>query len=880
MSLKFLHKPFPIATALCVGAAAYLAGPARNSMSASAAIAMFLHLSLGLLLTIPVALRLFRAMRSQIARRQNAWRLALLALFAAAASGISLICMAAIGRSTAHAGAVTTLHSAAGALTVIACALGWALNRPRTSATPPGDAPRSALPMLPALLLLGTQGALFGAAALPIYEPESYYRDLTATNSGQAQNRLFPAGIRFAGGEEAGMSGPLPASAECGAAGCHPHEFHEWRESVHRHAAEDPFYSATARQVAVRSGLEAVRWCSGCHAPGEAVAAGSGKTKPPAGNAEGVGCYACHGMASVPGRTGNGRYVLAAPQDYPFAGDTGLRGQLHDFLLRLRPGPHQRLLSPPELQRSSEACSACHRQSLTIAQNRYQVVKGPDEYGEWMRGPVAGRSARASRREPASDRQCQDCHAPPIGGRASHRMAGASTTLSAFYQDVETLQAQRKLIARTVSIDLLVLRKEGGPNRGETWIAPIDAPQSPYRLVPGETWTLEAVLHNRAAGHAFPAGYPDLSQAWLELTVSDGEGRKLLQNGVDERQRLQRDGADAEPPSDAHQYSALTLDRSGEPIMTHNVTEQVTTAYHRAIPPGGSDIARYRFTLPKPSGKTPTLRITCRLRYRSLRPDFVRWALGSKEMTGSAPITAAETRIDIPLETSGSRPPLPKQEAERVALRFSRYGDALLAPLDKPDIGRAIRAFTTASVLAPGLADPLLGLGAAFLREPDLRLAGSYFEQALKHPGGHDAGLAYLGVVYNRQGQPARAVAALESLAPRYPQDPELMLDLGLAQFRAGKYEDAVRSFNQSLAADPESYAAHFGLKRCYEVLRRNSEARREDSIVRYLGEDRLHPALTERLLQRRPELTMLTQALPVHVLKPPAPPPGGANSR
>ena len=252
-----------------------------------------------------------------------------------------------------------------------------------------------------------------------------------------------------------------------------------------------------------------------------------------------------------------------------------------------------------------------------------------------------------------------------------------------------------------------------------------------------------------------------------------------------------------------------------------------------------------------------------------MRPDYSRWALsGTAAQKFEPPITdLAEAAVVLPLQQhieahAGSDRGVKRSIAER----FEAYGTGLLAPQDKPDIGGAVAAFGIASRLTPERPEPWLGLGRAYLREPDLRLAAGNFERALRSAPGSAAAIAELSVVYNKQGQPERAIQALTPLIARFPQDAALRYDLGLGLFRAGRYPEAADSFRRSLAIDPDRYAAHFQLKRCYEVLQRVPEARTEDSITRYTAEDRAAARLVPPYLAKHP--AGAAQPFPVHELR------------
>jgi Flp pilus assembly protein TadD len=912
-----LLSPLSCGVALVAATAAYLAGPARDQMDAASAVAVLLHIVVGCVLIAPIVLSLRRAIQRSTGSMNGAL-LSSISLFAClcVATGLYLTVRAAAGHSTARDTGSGILHILGGVLSVAFALLycrytiltRWgagphaadesgitgrnAAGEARASnATFTGvantcasvKAVRRALPARFWVLACGafltiTQGALFSASvALPTYNGQEYYRDLTSTTAAQARNPLFPAGLRLqtgAGEIDANtLKVTLPESASCGVPGCHPAAFQEWHASAHRFANSDPLYQASLKESVKTSGPDIRGWCQGCHAPGQVIrqTLGPAEASLTARESEGVGCYACHGTVGTPTRTGNGRFILAIPRDYPFAGDPAWRGKLHDFLIRVRPAPHQRAYLKPELHGTSEFCSGCHRQSLTLAQNHYQFVRGPDEYGEWARGPASARSARSSGAREAQT--CQDCHFR-AASKVSHASPRGISTLGESADNAASLAAARSQLHKAISLDLFAIRRvrpDGLP--GEV-VAPLDSPRLPYTLPTGGPCLLDIVVRNEGVGHSFPAGYTDLTEAWLEVTIEDADGTRILSNGLVA-------AGQTNVPRDAHAYGSLALDKLGEPILKHNLPAQVTQAYHRTIPAGGADIARYRFVVPphiqKSGQKLSSIRISAKLRYRSVRPDYLQWALGKAAKAGGersgvvAPVllTLAETTLVLPLTLS--RTPAADTSINgkaSIADRYMHYGEGLLAPKEKPDIGGAKYAFDQAKALSSERPEPWIGAGRVFLREPDLRLAERNLRKALDLSPGNPAASAELSVVYSQQGQPERAIQTLAPLVAAFPNDAALRNDLGLAQVRAGRYAEAAESFRRSLAIDPDQYAAHHRLKLCCEVLRRAPEGRLEDSITRYMDEDQLAARLVPAYLKKHSDDARRAESFPIHTLR------------
>lgn len=921
--MKYRLRFFHFSLALVATSALYLLIFARESMGWASAIAVLLHLILGAGIVVPGALavlRIWNRAKNQ-GRFQKASALVLTLLSAASAvTGLYLALVSLSGSSVVYKRLSSNLHTW-GSLVLVLVWIASLIFEARTrggvkrngadESDPAAEIqtrvkrlpvvfslfrkhcqlPTSnAMPQfarclpLPAFMLLST-GWLFAAAALlPEYRAETYYRNLTSTNERQAENRFFPAGLHLQTGEGAEIKEPLqhesPSSESCGRAGCHPDAYREWLPSAHHFAGQDPFYRKVAHQYAAKSGIEAVRWCQGCHAPisvvqGQAEEALVAKT-PIASNEEGVSCLSCHAMTGTPTRTGNGNFTLQATQDYPFGEErAGWRLALHDFLLRVRPAPHQRAFIKPELHGSAEFCSSCHRQSYAPAQNRYKFVRGADEYGAWVSGGFSGRSARPPGLENRTSKNCQECHFPrQESGHYSHNSPGGNLALPALRGDKTQLEANLNFLQNRLSLDLFAIRREAGANLPQEWVAPLNSPPSHRPFKPGETVTLDIVVTNLGVGHDFPAGYDDLKEAWIELKAQDEKGETLLQSGVLTKR-------DSVTPSDAHAYRTLALKKDGTPVLHGERTERVATVYRKSIACRASDIARYKFKIPSKRRNGSLLNggftLSARLLYRSLRPDYARWALSPKSLEvpisvlASAsvfvPIAPSENSLGRKSETDTK---LTREVANESAVRFIRYGSALLAPQENPDRIGALRAFRMAATLAPRRPEPLLGIGNAYLSEPDLLAAVSQFEAALKIDPNNSASRANLALALNKQGQHDLALQTLQPLAAEFPQDPSLHFDRGLAFSRSGRFEEADKSFRQSLAANPDSYGAHFQLKQLSsEVLKKSSDAHREAAILSYLSEEGdFTSSLISRRLLSHPEDRKATLAFPEHALK------------
>jgi tetratricopeptide (TPR) repeat protein len=882
-----------------------LYGPARSDMGGGAVALMLLHLGLGLPLGV------WALTASLVCLRPARWPLTA-AVALCLGTGVLIVARAAGGAALRGSDLLLATHIPAG---LAALALGWSsLAGKRGHAV---ASLRRPIPTPRLALLIGLVPAAGSALAAYRYEPEAYYRSLTATNAAQARNPRFPGGVLLEG--EHPWRAERPA-AYCGAAGCHEPAYREWLASAHANAGSDPFYQASRRSFAARSGATAARWCAGCHeptsllgeeeekgtaGPGPSVetAAGTAQSPPARTRAvirkpstvregglrafhaatsvdglrglRGVTCLGCHAATRVQDLMGNGRPVLAAPSEYPFAErrEPALRW-LHGFLLRLRPAPHRAAFLKPELQPTPEFCSACHRMSFNVPQNHYKFLPGMDEYGAWQESPVSGRSIHGIQLA-ARPQTCVGCHMPPVrdrpGGR-SHAFLGGNTALPALRGDRAQLAAtERFLRSGALSVDLFALRRSlpGRPHQEELR-APLEDASLPLR--PGESVVVDVVVRNRGVGHDFPAGSGDLRDVWLAVALADVTGRPLAASGL-----IDGDGA-VDP--EAHAYRLIALDRMGRRIDRNNLDEMVTVVAPssprtipagevdlRTIPAGESDLARYRFTVPRMAGR---LQLTARLLHRAVNPGFARWALRHGPDRPPLPVTLlAEdslTFVVAPAPVALTRVPAPAPGREAQAMRFYDYGVALLR---QSDLARAAGAMRRAAELLPRRPEGPLGLGRVYLEEGDLIAARDQFLAGLRLAPRDARARLFLGRTYRKMGQYDGALAILQPLAAQFPRDRALQFEIGQCQFQRGRYEEASEAFTRMLDVDPNELAAHYNLMSCNRQLHRFPEARREEAIYRYLKEDESVRRLTADYLEGHPAVAREAQSIHEHLLRP-----------
>ncbi len=188
---------------------------------------------------------------------------------------------------------------------------------------------------------------------------------------------------------------------------------------------------------------------------------------------------------------------------------------------------------------------------------------------------------------------------------------------------------------------------------------------------------------------------------------------------------------------------------------------------------------------------------------------------------------------------------LARLEQARLLTRRERYAEA---------------AATLRAVLAanPENSEARLGLAALRRRLEGPEAALEEYEALLAgRPDPETAGLAHLesGRLLLERGDPAPALDHLEKAAAALPPTAQLLSTLAGLQARAGRFGEAVASFDRLLALEPAAEPAHFGRALALLLDERCVEARErlEESTERLPGSLELRHALA-RLLATCPD--------------------------
>lgn len=441
---------------------------------------------------------------------------------------------------------------------------------------------------------------------------------------------------------------------------CHAEITKQWRASIHGRAASDQAYVTNVSLLATKKGIEATRYCEGCHAPvalltGQLSKGGiHGGIKDSVANREGVSCMACHGISQIVHLKGVASYRFTPQKDYLFADREGVFfDTLRHFLIKINPRQHRADMAR-DLLAKPEHCATCHAQFMDVELNNWGWVKMQDEYSAWLAGPFSGQSAQTFSHQTVM--RCQDCHFPLVLGEdpsadaagqlRSHRSPGANTAIPYITGDRQQLietQAFLQANRMTVSIEKPVRRDAKQDQKLVRGSLRADVETPAYYYL-GETANLRITVANTLVGHDFPGGTIDINEAWLHFRVTDAQGFPVFESGA------LNENLDVD--AEAHFYRALAIDRTGNHVWKHDLFNMIGERDRNVIPAGKSDIVEYAFVVPT-WAKGP-LSVTAVLRYRKFNAQYAKWALQDPNV--ELPIVdVARDAIQLPLR---DKPPV------------------------------------------------------------------------------------------------------------------------------------------------------------------------------------------------------------------------------
>jgi tetratricopeptide (TPR) repeat protein len=150
------------------------------------------------------------------------------------------------------------------------------------------------------------------------------------------------------------------------------------------------------------------------------------------------------------------------------------------------------------------------------------------------------------------------------------------------------------------------------------------------------------------------------------------------------------------------------------------------------------------------------------------------------------------------------------------------------------DPSQAIPYLTHFHELRPVDPNGVLQLGAASYRAKDYDTAVKWLRPAAANPKTAPEAHFYLGRIARQEGHLDEATAELKQVLALHPGHPDSLAELGQICVQNRDFAQASAYFQQALHADPDNYAANFGLLQLYARTvdpRRDQQSRRFDQI-------------------------------------------------
>lgn len=528
---------------------------------------------------------------------------------------------------------------------------------------------------------------------------------------------------------------------------CHADAATAWRTSAHAFASfNNPIYRSVVDSFREARPHAKSHFCGGCHDLALLVDNAmlpEVEAKDPRTFA-GVSCKVCHGIRNVR-PDGNGSYDFEL-DEIPLPKD-GDAASLALHKARTKTSAHA----------TSTLCVGCHRAFLDDGSgNDARFLIGQDDATPYYRSAYAGNlSARVDEDLPAQS--CQDCHMPkeaaPLGdvaaknGKlASHRFLGGHTWLASMRGDRDTLARIETLLRDAVSMRLAAVKK----NQAEA----VPLGNEIVEVVAGDQITLDVVVKNEKVGHRFPGGVMDADDTWLEVVVTDANGKRVGDSGT--RHEATGDIRDPSKPAgtddEAHAFTSYMADLQGVRRVKRDTQDFAANVFNHTIEARQAAVVRYGFEVPV--GLRLPLRVTAKLRYRPRILPVQKVACEStKNERGKAFGAYGMKKVDKNLDPCAPQPVTliaedsvqlgvvpAKSEAQSFATAFA-HGQGLLRSLQEY-VGDARPVFERALALAStdrqrGMA--LWGLTAVAAREGSLEGTFALADRAEAFVPGHPA---------------------------------------------------------------------------------------------------------------------------------------------
>jgi tetratricopeptide (TPR) repeat protein len=652
-----------------------------------------------------------------------------------------------------------------------------------------------------------------------------------------------------------GLLDPARLSANSYCQECHPKSFERWARSAHHFSSfNNPFYRRSVELMADRVGREKTKWCAGCHDPVVLFSGKMGKatlhkfTYDDFEAQQGLTCMSCHSIVQIKDVSGNGSYVIEESKQYPFAFSRNRAlHELNKLLIRMEPSLHRQTFLKP-FHRTPEFCSACHKVALLPPMNDYKWMRGQDHYDSWQDSGVSGFAVR-SFYDPPAPKACRDCHLPPypsdeFGSRGGfvhdHAFPAANTALPAVRGDREMQGLTEKFLKGSLTADIFAIKRRDR-------VSPI-GPDLPS-LAPGETVEVEVVIRTRKLGHQFTNGTADSNETWIAFSGENGE-RKIASSGSL--------GPDGRLDEAADRLSQLVLDHGGNPMDRRQPSDIHTSLYNNGIGPGADRLVRYALTVPRDAQGTVTL--SASVNYRKFSRDYSIF-VGGPDASALPVVEISRDTVVLPVGAADPPAQSVRANTDKPWLRWNDYGIGLFL---QGDLSGAENAWARAEKLAPDEPDGPLNRARALIQEGNLAEAEIALNEAERRRPGFAKTAFFRAMLEKERGHLEEALIEMTRVAEKFPKDRVCWNQIARIRFLQGRYDEALQAIEKVYAVDPEDLSAHYNAMLCFKALGRKEEGAIEERWYKYHKEDETAAALMAAFRRNHPFANR--ESLPIHV--------------
>jgi tetratricopeptide (TPR) repeat protein len=129
-------------------------------------------------------------------------------------------------------------------------------------------------------------------------------------------------------------------------------------------------------------------------------------------------------------------------------------------------------------------------------------------------------------------------------------------------------------------------------------------------MAAGSKVAFDVVIRNLLVGHRFPGGVLDIQDTWIEIEVSDKQGKRLVGSGLTH---------ETDPDDeDTHVLRTLVVDENGEVLEEHEMAKFRTQVQTQTLAAREAHVIRYAFAVPSTlTAAQQPLTVSAKLRHRS-----------------------------------------------------------------------------------------------------------------------------------------------------------------------------------------------------------------------------------------------------------------------